>query len=98
MSLFDNPEYRWRETYLLFHKKTNRTSVDKIRHAISGIRGHYQIEQLVANEHGDFESATVFAEEAFSAIDMIYIEDEQIHEQILEIQTEMKEVLEDPKI
>jgi hypothetical protein len=97
MSLFDNPEYRWRETYLLFHKKTHRASVDKIRHAISGIRGHYQIEQLVANAHGDFESATVLAEEAFSAIDMIYVEDDQIHEQILEIQTEMKEVLEDPE-
>ena len=53
MSLFDNPEYRWRETYLLFHKKTHRASVDKIRHAISGIRGHYQIEQLVANAHFD---------------------------------------------
>ncbi len=97
MSLFDNPEYRWRETYLLFHKKKQRTSADKLRQAISGIRGSYQIEQLVANENGEFDSATVFAEEAFSAIDMSYVEDDQIQEQIIEIQSEMKEVLEDPE-
>ena len=97
MSLFDNPEYRWRETYLLFHKKIQRASADSIRQAIAGIRGSYQIEQLVANENGDFESATVFAEEAFSAIDMSFTEDDQIGEQILDIQTEMKEVLEDPE-
>ncbi|MEK6270335.1 MAG: hypothetical protein N2B57_06210, partial [Planctomycetales bacterium] len=97
MSLFDNPEYRWRETYLLFHKKKQRASADSIRQAIAGIRGSYQIEQLVANENGDFESAMVFAEEAFSAIDMSFTEDDQIGEQILDIQTEMKEVLEDPE-
>ena len=97
MSLFDNPEYRWRETYLLFHKRQQRPSVDKIRQAIESIRGSYRIEQIRGTTEGVFESATVFAEEAFAAIDMSYIEDEQIAEQILEIQQEMREVLEDPE-
>ena len=97
MSLFDNPEYRWRETYLLFHKKKQRPSVDKIRQAIESIRGSYQIDQMTGTEEGAFESATLFAEEAFAAIDMSYIEDDQIAEQILEVQQEMREVLEDPE-
>lgn len=97
MSLFDNPEYRWRETYLLFYKKSQRPSVERVCQAISGIRGNYTVEQMVADEEGCFESATVFSEEAFSAIDMSYIEDDQIRDQISEIQSEMKEVLEDPE-
>jgi len=97
MSLFDNPEYRWRETYLLFHRKSQRALAEKVVQAIAGIRGHYKLEQVVADTEGHFESGTVFAEEAFAAIDLSYIEDDQIREQIAEIQEEMKEVLEDPE-
>ena len=97
MSLFDNPEYRWRETYLLFHKKKHRPSIDKIRQAIESLRGSYQIDQMTGTEEGVFESATLFAEEAFAAIDMSFIEDDQIAEQIIDIQQEMREVLEDPE-
>ena len=97
MALFDNPEYRWRETYLLFHKKSQRAMAAKVVQTIEGIRGHYNLEQVVADPDGYFESGTVFAEEAFAAIDLSYVEDDQIREQIAEIQEEMKEVLEDPE-
>ena len=95
MSLFDNPEYRWRETYLLFHKKTRRASAKKLQQVIGAIRGTYQLENLSADAAEDFESATVFAPEAFAAIDLSYAEDDQIRDQIDEIQMELKEVLED---
>ena len=85
MSLFDNPEYRWRETYLLFHKKSQRAMAAKVVQTIEGIRGHYNLEQVVADPDGYFESGTVFAEEAFAAIDLSYVEDDQIREQIAEI-------------
>ena len=86
MSLFDNPEYRWRETYLLFHRKSQRALAEKVVQTIAGIRGHYKLEQVVADAEGHFESGTVFAEEAFAAIDLSYVEDDQIREQIAEIQ------------
>ncbi len=97
MSLFDHPEYRWRETYQLFHKKTRRPTLEDVKRVLGNAREKYQLEDLKGDESGCFESVTVFAPEAFAAIDITYVADDQGDEQISKIQEEMKEILEDPE-
>jgi hypothetical protein len=95
MSLFDNPEYRWRETYQLFHKKSRRPTVEDVQKLLGNARENYRLEDLRGDESSRFESVTVLAADAFAAIDITYVADDQIQEQVGEIQEEMKEVLED---
>ena len=97
MSLFDNPEYRWRETYLLFHKRARRLSVSELRQAISGLQQTFELQDVKSDEADLLESATILAPDAFAAIDIGYIAEDDIRDQAETIRSDMKDVIEDPE-
>ena len=97
MSLFDNSEYRWRETHLLFLSALRRPSAESLERAIDERQQRFQLRDLKADDDGLLESVTLIAADAFAAIDISFVVEEQINEQIGEIRKEMQEVIEDPE-
>ena len=92
MSLFDNSQYRWRETYLLFHKRARRLSVNEVRQAITGLQQNLVLDDIKSDNAELLESATIIAPDAFAAIDIGYIAEDDVREQA----DAMKCVIDDP--
>ncbi|MBN2023801.1 MAG: hypothetical protein JW809_13525 [Pirellulales bacterium] len=81
MSLFENPRYRWRETYFVHLPAENRPSLDKMRQALSVVSDHLELANPSADDEGRFESLTILAADDFAAIDVSYIEGDEVVEQ-----------------
>lgn len=90
MSMFENPGYRWRETYLvLFHAK-NRPKTKKVEQVLHRVDPRYRLSNQRSTDNGDFESLTVVSLDDYAALDICYVEGEDVVEQAAEFQKEIK--------
>ena len=82
MSLFENEEYRWRDTYfVLFHAK-NRPSAGETLQAIEALGPRFQVQETRCDEEGRFESLTLVSPDDFSAMDISFITGDEVEEQV----------------
>ena len=95
MSLFDRENYRWRETFFIFFHERRRPSVQEIEEAIRHTGGHFQLQDLIGDEEGRFETATVIAPDAYAAIDLVYEAGEEVVEQVEELSRELTPLVAD---
>ena len=89
MSMFENNQYRWRETYFVLFPSKNRPTLKQIHKAITGLNQHLTLTNLVANSQGRLESLTVLAPEDFSALDISYLSGEEGKEQVVTLAEEV---------
>lgn len=80
MSLFENDQYRWRETYFVQFPLENRPSMEKMRQALSMVSDRFDLTQLRADEEGRFESMTLVASDDYAAVDVCFISGEEVLE------------------
>jgi hypothetical protein len=90
MSLFENNEYRWRETYFVLFERSNRPSCADIRAVLSDLGDRYEIGELAESEGGEFESLTLYSPMDSSAMDILLVEGEDVTDQIHELLHEWK--------
>ncbi|REJ67477.1 MAG: hypothetical protein DWQ31_11110 [Planctomycetota bacterium] len=95
MSLFDDEHYRWRETYFLFLQSLKRPSAESVVEMIGGLSHNFDLQRVRSDDAGRFESMTVVASDAYSAIDISYVEGEEVEEQIASLSTEMLPLIDD---
>lgn len=82
MSLFENADYTWRDTYfVLFHAK-HRPSAEAILEALKTLGPRYQIQNLHRDAQGRIESFTLLSPDDFAAMDISYIAGEEVEEQV----------------
>ena len=81
MSLFGDDRYQWRETYFVYFREQDRPSAQAVADAL----GDRELSQLQADGEGRFESISVRSPEDFSAMDIIYVNGEEISEQVEEL-------------
>ena len=89
MSLFENSLYRWRETYFVLFPHDKRPSAEAIRQGLQKLSGKHQIAEARENEDAQLEFLTVISPEDFSAMDLSYLEGEEVLQQIVEIREEL---------
>jgi hypothetical protein len=90
MSLFENEQYRWRETYfVLFHEK-NRPTLADVQQALTSLGDQYQIVEQRDDEGGLFESLTLISPDDFAAMDITYLAGEEVKEQVGDLSEEME--------
>ena len=89
MSLFENTEYEYRDTFFVFLDPENRPSTDKIESCIAQLGSKYVAENAKSDD-GDFESITVKSPYDFSAMDIAYVEGEEVLGQIGELMEEFR--------
>ena len=91
MSLFENDQYQWRETYfVLFHEK-DRPTLDDVQKTLASLGNQYQVIEQRSNEGGFFESLTIISPDDFAAMDITYLAGDEVKEQVVELSDEMED-------
>ena len=88
MSLFENEEYRWRETFFVLFNEENRPTVEAVLESLQCLGGGYEL-ATDRPEGGQFESLTLVSPADFSGMDISYVAGEEIQDQVRELQGEL---------
>jgi hypothetical protein len=90
MSMFENDQYRWRETYFVLFESSHRPKLKKLQQKLASVNKRFTFANPLADEQGDFESLTVLAPDDFAALDVSYLSGEEVLEQAATLAQEMK--------
>ncbi|MGQ9504264.1 MAG: hypothetical protein ACUVQR_05100 [Thermogutta sp.] len=90
MSMFQDSHYHWRETCFVYFSRENRPTLQKVLKTLGAVGPQYRIMNAQADSAGRFESITIIAPDAFSALDICYLEGPEIQE---EVEKQVKELL-----
>ena len=90
MSLFENDEYRWRETYFVMMKGDARPTGDSVQSTLKQLNRRYELSDPRTNGAGELESMTLQSPDDNAAMDISYIEGEEVTDQIAEMIDDMK--------
>ena len=89
MSLFENEDYEWRETCFVLFDASRRPTAKAVETALSALGKQFQTSQVVSNGDGLLESMTVIALDDYAAMDVSYVEGEEVTEHIHELSGEL---------
>jgi hypothetical protein len=89
MSMFENDHYRWRETYFVLFQSSNRPTLETLQRRLSKLNTRFTLTNLSADESGRFESMTVLSPDDFAALDISYLEGEEVLDQAAELADEL---------
>ena len=89
MSLFENDEYEWRETCFVLFDASLRPTAEAVEAALAELGKQFQVSQIVSNDDGLLESMTVFALDDYAAMDVSYVEGDEVAEHIHELSGEL---------
>ncbi len=84
MSTFERPDYAWRETYFVLFKSAQRPSLERVRAALSDLGEHFELSNSIADEEGNLAFMTLIAPDDFSALDVSYLEGDEVRDQCQE--------------
>jgi len=90
MSMFENDQFRWRETYFVLFDSSKRPALQKLQQKLAGLNKRFAFTNPSADEDGAFESLTVLAPDDFAALDISYLDGEEVVEQAATLAEEMK--------
>ena len=90
MSLFGDDRYRWRETYFVLFRESHRPDAQAITDALEELKGGYQVTEVHTDENEEFEALTVISPSDFCAMDISYVDGEEVAEQVVELKQELK--------
>jgi hypothetical protein len=90
MSLFEDNRYRWRETYFVLFRESHRPNAQAIAEALQEIGGGFQVTEVQTGEDEEFEALTVVSPSDFCAMDISYVDGEEVAEQVVELKQELK--------
>ncbi len=82
MSLFENEEYRWRDTYFVLFPAQHRPTAGEMLQAIETLGPRFQAQEARCDEAGRFESLTLISPDDFSAMDLSFVAGEEVDEQV----------------
>lgn len=92
MSLFENDEYQWRETYFVLFDVSKRPSAAEFESFVGGMNKGYEVRDVRATEEGGFDSLTLISKDDYAAMDLNCATSEEVREQILELVDKLKEM------
>jgi hypothetical protein len=90
MSMFENDQYRWRETYFVLFDAAKVPAMKQIEKTLSSLSGRYTLTNMRADAKGRLESLTILAPDDFAALDICYVEGEEVKEQVDGLADELK--------
>jgi hypothetical protein len=90
MSMFEDDDYRWRETYFVLFDSAKRPTLKRLQHRLASLNKRFEFANLNGDEQGRFESLTVISYDDFAALDISYLSGEEVTEQAETLAQEMK--------
>ncbi len=91
MSLFGDPHYQYRDTYFVLFPRANRPNELAVEQLTAELGSKFKAGEKRFIQ-GQFESATFFAPQDYSAIDIAYVEGEDVVNQIKEIREDFRSI------
>jgi hypothetical protein len=89
MTTFDTESFQWRETYFILFPAANRPALAKVEALLRKLGSHYQLSDMQADEEGKFESLTLVSPDDFAALDISYLEGEDVEDQVAALTEEL---------
>jgi len=89
MSLFENDQYRWRDTYFVLFREQDRPSAEATLQAFETLGPRYSVQDVRCNDQQRLESLTLLSPDDFAAMDISYISGEEVVEQVENLAEEM---------
>src|SRR5580693_2343909 len=90
MTTFDTESFQWRETYFVLFKSAKRPTLAKVEATLRKLGSHYQLSDPQQDESGAFESLTLFSPDDFAALDISYLDGEDVQEQVASLVDELR--------
>jgi hypothetical protein len=90
MSMFENGQYQWRETYFVLFPAQRRPKLKDVQKAITRLHQHLTLTNLAANKDGQLESLTILAPDDFAALDISFLSGDEVREQVAELAKEVE--------
>ena len=90
MSLFENDQYRWRETYFVLFRAKDRPSAEAMREALTSLGGRYEISDVREDGAGHVESLSLISPHDFAAMDISYVSGEDVQLHLEELKEELR--------
>ena len=90
MSLFDDPNYRWRDTFLVLFDDEQRPTVERALSAIQQI-GRFEIRNSSESESQHIESVTITSSADLAGLEILYIAGAEVVEETEALVIELAE-------
>ncbi|HEY2413308.1 MAG TPA: hypothetical protein VGI40_13745 [Pirellulaceae bacterium] len=90
MSLFEDNRYQWRETYFVLFDYKQRPKASDAKRLLTELGPRMEIQEITENADGLLESMTVFSHSDAAAMDITYVEGEEVKEQVIQLRQEWK--------
>ena len=74
MSMFENDQFRWRETYFVLFEAAKQPTLQRVLKTLAALGDHLTLFNANADSEGRFESVTVLAPDAGAAMDICFID------------------------
>lgn len=90
MSMFESDNFRWRETYFVLFTVGKRPSLRKVEQVVARLKDRFELTHPSADDEGLFESLTVMAPDDYAALDISYVEGDEVAEQVEQLIKDLK--------
>jgi hypothetical protein len=91
VSLFGDRNYQYRDTYFVLFQKQNRPNEAKLRSLLRELGAKFETSE-VRHNNGQVESLTLIDPQDYSAMDIAYVEGDDVVAQIGEIREEFRAI------
>ena len=85
MSLFENPEYHWRETLFVYFHREHRPAAVQLEAALRSLGSNYRLTEIRSDDDQKFEAATLENDSDSSAMEICFTDDAEVTEQLAEM-------------
>ena len=92
MSLFEDEQYQYCDTFFVYFKAQNRPSLQEIEKALSTGGETRELSDAKSESDGSFKSITVRSPHDSSAMDIAFVGGEEVSEQVEELMTEFRQI------
>jgi hypothetical protein len=88
--MFENDQYRWRETYFVLFPSARAPTVKKLKEVLGALNSRILLMNLRADSQGRMESMTILSPDDFAALDICYVDGEEVREQVALLYDDLK--------
>ena len=89
MSMFEDSQYRWRETYFVMFRSSDRPTLKLVEKTLAGLNANYVLTNLSGDESGMCDSLSVLSPDDFAALDICYVSGAEVLENAAELVEEI---------
>ena len=92
MSLFEDDQYQYCDTFFVYFQAENRPSLEAIEKALSEGGETRELTDARSGDDGSFKSITVRSPHDSSAMDIVFVGGEEVAEQVQELIAEFRQI------